>query len=206
MIKKHLIAVGLLAGICLLLTATFFYPGGSYVEASAIGYDWWNNYISNLLSPVAVNGMHNTARPWAVAGVLLLTAGFGVFFVRFSHRIPDRNGALAIKYLGAAVTILAFLTVIPTLHDLMVTLSSILTLIIFFYITVFTLKSQLQLLKFCAVLFLSTFYFAAFMYFTRSYLEFMPVLQKVILLMKIVWVLSLEYFTRSEDFLPRLEQ
>lgn len=200
--KKHLVAISLACGSILLWIATMCYPGGSSVDVEATGYDWFNNYISNLLSPIAVNGMQNSARPWAVTGILLLTAGFGLFFVRFSQKISDRNGARVIKLLGIAVTVLAFLTVIPPLHDIMVMLSSILTLIIFFYITVFTLKSKLRLLKLCAVLFLSTFYLAAFMYFTRSYLEFMPLMQKIIFVMKIVWVLSLEYFTTRADFLP----
>jgi hypothetical protein len=200
MIRRNAVLIGLVIGVVFLMVATVFYPGGTNVNEFSQGYDWRNNYISNLLSPLAVNGMDNTARPWAMVGVLFLTTSFGLFFVAFSKRIRIKSAAFVIKYFGITATALGFLTVFPSLHDTMVTLSSMLTLIIFFYITVILLKSELQLLKWLSVLFLMTFYFGAYMYFTRSYLEFMPLMQKVIFLIKIVWVLTLTYLTKKADF------
>lgn len=197
---KHASLIGIITGLTLLILATLYYPGGTYIDELSKGYDWFDNYISNLLGPSAVNGMDNVARPWAVAGVLCLTASFGLFFVKFSYWIKIKSAAFIIKYGGIIATIMGFLTVIPALHDGMVTLSSILTLILFFYITVIVLKSRLFLLKIVSVLFLASFYFAAYMYFTRSYLDYMPLVQKIILLVKIVWILSLQYLTQEEDF------
>lgn len=198
--KRHLILIGISLGTLLLVIATLYYPGGSYENVNAAGYDWIDNYISNLLSPLAVNGAENTARPFAVLGVLLLTSSFGAFFVKFSRRIKIRSAALVIKYLGVAATLFGLLTVIPSLHDPMVTLSSILTLLIFFYITVMVLKSKLTLMKVMSIAFLLTFYFAAYMYFSRFMLQHLPLMQKTIFLMKIIWILCLEYLTREEDF------
>lgn len=191
MIKNKLIPAGITIGVLLLFMATLNYPGGSNLNELTTGYDWINNYLSNLLNPTAVNGMHNTARPWAIGGILLLSASFGAFFIKFSQKIPDKSAAFIIKYLGIAATGFAFLTAIPSLHDIMVTISSILTLIIFFYITVFVLKSKLRTLKILSVLFLATFYLGAYMYFTQSYLVFMPIMQKVIFAVKIIWILAL---------------
>lgn len=198
--KKYAILIGIIIGTFLLILATFHYPGGTYENVNSEGYDWANNYISNLLRPLAVNGTENAARPYAILGVLFLTASFGVFFVKFSNRIKIKSASLVIKYLGILATILGFITVVPSMHDIMVTASSILTLLIFFYITVMVIKSKLSLMKVLSIIFLLTFYFGAYMYFTRSYLEYMPTMQKIIFLMKIVWVLSLQYLTRKEDF------
>jgi len=200
MIKKYAILIGIIIGTFLLILATFHYPGGTYENVSSEGYDWANNYISNLLRPLAVNGTENAARPYAILGVLFLTASFGVFFVKFSNRIKIKSASLVIKYLGILATILGFITVVPSMHDIMVTASSILTLLIFFYITVMVIKSKLSLMKVLSIIFLLTFYFGAYMYFTKSYLEYMPIMQKIIFLMKIVWILSLQYLTRKEDF------
>jgi hypothetical protein len=200
MMKKYAILIGIIIGIFLLILATFHYPGGTYENVNSEGYDWANNYISNLLRPLAVNGTENAARPYAILGVLFLTTSFGVFFVKFSNRIKIRSASLVIKYLGILATILGFITVVPSMHDIMVTASSILTLLIFFYITVMVIKSKLSLMKVLSIIFLLTFYFGAYMYFTRSYLEYMPIMQKIIFLMKIVWILSLQYLTRKEDF------
>jgi hypothetical protein len=200
MIKKYAILSGATLGTLLLLIATIYYPGGTYKDVNAEGYDWVNNYISNLLRPLAVNGAENTARPFAILGVLFLTASFGIFFVNFSNKIRIRSAALVVKYLGILATIFGFVTVVPSMHDSMVSLSSILTLLIFFYITVIVLKSKLTLLKLMSIIFLLTFYFGAYMYFTRFQLAYMPIVQKVIFVMKITWVLSLEYFSCKEDF------
>ncbi len=121
-------------------------------------------------------------------------------FVNFSSRIKIKSASLVIKYLGIIATIFGFITVLPALHDIMVTLSSILTLLIFFYITVMVVKSKLTLMKIMSIVFLLTFYIGAYMYFSRFQLEYMPIMQKIIFAMKITWVLSLEYLTCKEDF------
>jgi hypothetical protein len=198
--NKYLILIGVTIGILLLIMSTIYYPGGTYENVNSEGYDWTSNYISNLLRPVAVNGEENTARPFAILGVLFLTASFGLFFVNFSNRIKIRSASLVIKYFGILATTLGFITVVPSMHDIMVTLSSILTLLIFFYITVMVIKSSLTLMKIMSIAFLLTFYFGAYMYFARFQLEYMPIMQKIIFMMKITWVLSLEYLTRKEDF------
>lgn len=200
MIKKHSILIGIIVGVVLLILATFYYPGGTYEDVNSKGYDWTNNYISNLLGPLAVNGADNPARPLAVLGVLFLTISFGIFFVKFSDRIKIKSASFVIKYFGILATILGFITVVPAMHDLMVTASSILTLLIFFYITVMVIKSKLNWIKVLSICFLSIFYVGAYMYFTRSFLEYMPIMQKIIFLIKIIWILSLEYLTRKEDF------
>lgn len=200
MIKKYSILIGVTIGTLLLIISTIYYPGGTYENVNSEGYDWVNNYISNLLRPLAVNGEENTARPFAVFGVVFLTACFGLFFINFSAKIKIRSASLVIKYLGILATIFGFITVVPSMHDIMVTLSSILTLLIFFYITVMVLKSKLTLMKIMSIVFLLTFYFGAYMYFSRFQLEYMPLMQKIIFAMKITWVLSLEYLTHKEDF------
>jgi|TARA_R110001599_G_scaffold84130_2_gene226709 hypothetical protein len=200
MIKKYSILVGVMVGTLLLIISTIYYPGGNSENVNSEGYDWVNNYISNLLRPLAVNGEENTARPIAIFGILLLSASFGFFFVNFARKIKIRSASLVIKYLGLLATTFGFVTVIPSMHDIMVTLSSILTLLIFFYITVIVIKSKLTMMKIMSIVFLLTFYFGAYMYFSRFQLEFMPVMQKIIFVMKIAWVLSLEYLTRKEDF------
>jgi hypothetical protein len=182
MIKKNIILFGIIIALVLLFIAALNYPGGSIKNESSLGYDWADNYISNLLNPQAVNGMTNTARPWAVCGVLFLTASFGLFFMTFSNKIKVKSAAMVLKYGGMMATLCAFLTVFPSLHDIMVTVSGTFTLLIFFYITVFILKSKLHLLKIYSVLSLLLFYVVTYMYSTRSYLEYLPIMQKTMLL------------------------
>jgi len=56
MLKKHSVLPGIIISLSLLVIATFYYPGGSQFDKSSVGYDWKNNYISNLFGEKAING------------------------------------------------------------------------------------------------------------------------------------------------------
>ena len=199
--KRNIIPAGIIIGTLLIAIAALFYPGGSTQDLYSDGYHFFQNYISDLLNPLAVNGMHNPARSWAVSGLVLLAISFGYFFIKFPEKIDER-GSNTIKYLGILATISALLVIIPSLHDIMVTVSSITTLVIFFYITVFVSKSKASpIIKWVSAGFLVIFYMGAYMYFARFHLEFMPLVQKIIFFVKIVWILILEYGTQTEDFI-----
>ena len=127
MLRKYLILFGIIISILLLLVATLYYPGGSQYDKNSIGYDWKNNYISNLFGEKGVNGSDSASRFWAIPGMLFLCE-----------------------------------------------ILSIVCLLIAYY--------------------------ANYVYYTRNYLEFLPILQKTALAITITWILSLQYFTTITDF------
>ena len=202
MLKKHSILLGIIIAMILLFVATLQYPGGSQHSTTSVGYDWRNNYLCNLFSVNAVNGAPNTSRPWAVAGMLFLSVSFGLFFFGFSNKIPARGAAKIVRYCGVGAMVFAFLVATPY-HDPMVTIAGTLALISMFYITVFIFKSRLHLFKVLSVICLLVFYCCNYIYYTRSYLDILPVMQKVLFALAITWVLSLQYFTTAADFQPR---
>jgi len=87
MLKKHLTLTGILIATVLLGIAIRYYPGGSQKDPSSPGYDWTNNYLSNLFSPYAFNGMNNSARLWAIGGVFFMSASFAVFLFNFQQKL-----------------------------------------------------------------------------------------------------------------------
>nr|WP_294945565.1 hypothetical protein [uncultured Mucilaginibacter sp.] len=200
MLKKHAILFCIIISLALLVIATFRYPGGSQVDKNSVGYHWADNYISNLFGEKAVNGADNTARFWAIGGMVFLSAGFALFFVEFSKRIPAKGAAKVIKYVGAGGMVFTFLIATP-LHDTMISISSTMFLIGLFYITIFVFKSRLHLFKFLCVICLVVFYATLYMYGAGSR-EFLPVMQKANFALTIGLVLLLNYFTRKEDFQP----
>src|SRR6188768_3918488 len=101
MLKKYSILLGIIISISLLLIATAYYPGGSQADKASIGYDWKNNYISNLFSEKAINGSDNASRYWAIGGMFFLSASYAIFFIDFSKKIPAKGAAKIIKYVGA---------------------------------------------------------------------------------------------------------
>ncbi|MBK9018056.1 MAG: hypothetical protein IPM82_30665 [Saprospiraceae bacterium] len=202
MIKKHSTTIGIILAMLFLVVSTFFYPGGSQHDEMTVGFDWRHNYVCNLLNPVAVNGHENGARPWAVAGLVVLCATAALFFVRFSRKIPAKGASNIIKFAGVGAMMAAFLTATPY-HYLAVTASGTLLMLTLFYITVFLFKSKLHGFKVLAVVCLLALYSSSFVYFTQIQLEWLPVLQKAGLVLNLALILGLEYFTKSEDFSSR---
>jgi hypothetical protein len=197
---KNIVLLGLILSIGFLIVAGFIYPGGSPKNINSIGYSWTENYISNLLEYKAVNGMDNKARPFGVIGVVLLGISSGLAFVRLSKKVDSKKYSVVIKYLGLILIILSSLITIPSLHDIMVTLSSIATLLLFFYVTILFIKSKLLLLKFASIFLLLVSYGAAYMYFIRTGLDYLPIVQKTIHILQIILILGLEYLTIKTDF------
>ena len=201
MLKKHSVLPGIIISLSLLVIATFYYPGGSQFDKSSVGYDWKNNYISNLFNEKAVNGSENTARFWAVGGMFFLSVSFAIFFIEFSKKIPSKGAAKVIKYVGASCMLFTFLIATP-LHDMMVTVSSTMFLIGIFYITVFVFKSRLHVFKFLCAACLLVFYTSLYLYGSGYYRKFLPVMQKITFGITIILILGLRYFTKKEDFQP----
>jgi hypothetical protein len=199
MLKKYSILLGIIISLALLLVATWHYPGGSQHDQNSIGYDWLNNYLSNLFSTAAVNGAPNASRPWAIAGMLFLCASFALFFNEFPKKLSPGSGAKVVRYCGLGAMLFAFLAVTPY-HDEVLTPASTLALLSMFYITVAVFKSKLHALKFLSVILLLSLYAANYVYYTRSHVELLPVLQKIALLLTIVWILALQYLTTASDF------
>ena len=197
---KNIVLLGLILSIGFLIVAGFIYPGGSPKNINSIGYSWTENYISNLLEYKAVNGMDNKARPFGVIGVVLLGISSGLAFVRLSKKVDSKKYSVVIKYLGLILIILSSLITIPSLHDTMVTLSSIATLLLFFYVTILFIKSKLLLLKFASIFLLLVSYGAAYMYFSRTGVDYLPIVQKTIHILQIILILGLEYLTVKTDF------
>jgi len=199
MLKKHPVLIGIIISILFLFTATLYYPGGSQKDRNSIGYDWKNNYISNLFNETAVNGLKSGSRFWAAAGMFFLSFSFALFFIRFSKKIPLKGAARVIKYFGVASMVFAFLTITPY-HDEMVTISGTLALVSIFYITVFVFKSKLQIFKILSVICLLVAYSCNYIYYTGRFLALLPVMQKLAVAILIIWMLGLEYFSHKEDF------
>ncbi len=198
--KKHFVLLGLLISIGCMVVAAYYYPGGTQSDHATTGYRWTENYLTHLLGEKALNGMDNKGRHWAVASVLITSVTFGLFFIDFSEKIPIKGISVVIKYLGVLLTILAVFVVFPALHDMVINISSVITLLVFFYITVALFKSNLLWWKILSVLFLSFFYFACYLFFSGVCLRYMPLVQKLFHVCEYSWVLGLSYTTSKEDF------
>lgn len=198
MIKKYSVLICLVLSLVLIVIATLVYPGGSMLNKNSIGFDWSKNFISNLFAAKAMNGSYNTSRIWAISGTILHSVGFGIFFIHMSKKIPSRHAATVLIIIGIATILFNFLIATP-LHDIMLVISSTLSLTGLFYITVFILKTKLHLLKLFCIICLLTFYFTLYLYGSGNW-GLLAIMQKVSFIILMLLILGLEYFTTQEDF------
>ncbi len=199
MIKKHAILLGILTALALLVFSTTLYPGGSQHDENAAGFNWRHNYLCNLLNRRAVNGMNNLGMPWAVVGLVSLGFSVALFFYRFSKKIPTKRAANIIRYTGIGSMVFSLLMATPY-HDPGVTISGTLMMLSLFYSAVFVLRSKLHWFKLLSVICVFMIYINSFVYYTQTGLVYLPVLQKIGIVLTIGWLLCLEYFTTPKDF------
>ncbi len=197
-LKKYSVLLCVALAVVFLVTATMLYPGGSIGDPSSIGFDWSKNFFSNLFLAKALNGAVNPSRIWALIGMIFNSMAYGLFFIHTSQKIPHRHAALVLKTIGVINMLFTFL-IATSLHDLMVTISSTLTMIGLFYITVFVLKTRLLGLKFFCIGSLLVFYSTLFFYGAGDW-GLLAVMQKVTSLCFMLLILTIEYFTTSKDF------
>jgi len=196
--KKYLVLICMIASVLLIVLATLAYPGGSLFNKNSIGFNWSENFISNLFATKAINGADNPARIWAMLGMAFQSVGYGIFFINMSGKISSRLWAKILQFIGIINIVFIFLIATP-LHDIG-TISIVLTLIGLFTITIFILRSKLHFLKFCCIFCLLTYY-CFFFFYGFYYLKLAVITQKVFSISSILLVVGLEYFTRKEDLI-----
>jgi hypothetical protein len=199
-IKKYSVLICLVTSAILIVIATFAYPGGSLLDKNSIGFHWSKNFLSNLFATKAINGLANPGMIWALFGMAFNSVGFGLFFIHMSKKMSSRVAATVLKFVGTTNIVFNFLIATP-LHDLVVLISIVLTLIGLFTITMCILKTKLHLLKFCCIFCLLTYY-CFFSLFGFGYLDLSIIMQKVYIISSMLLVLGLEYFTKYDDFIP----
>lgn len=92
--KKHLVLMCLLLSVGFICTGAYLYPGGSLHDKNSVGFDWTQNFISNLFQPNALNGAENPSRVWATIGMAFNSVGI-FYYTLFLYGFGDW-GLLAI--------------------------------------------------------------------------------------------------------------
>lgn len=196
--QKYSVLICIIISVLFLVIATLLYPGGSILDENSVGFDWSKNFFSNLFLAKALNGTENPSRIWALIGMVFNSIGYGLFFIHTSRKIPHKHTELVLISIGVVNMFFTFLIATP-LHNIMVTVSSTLTMIGLFYITVFILKAKNHWLTLFCIVSLLIFYSTLYLYGAGNW-GLLAVMQKVTFLCFMLLVLTIEYFTKAEDF------
>lgn len=194
-LHEHIIywlpSIGIAGFILLFFIATLLYPGGSYHDRKAEGFSWMHNYWCNLMEINALNGQPNTARLTAITATFSLCCGVAFFYFLFPrYFIMRRFWKIVVQYVGIGSMIFAFFLFTQE-HDLVLNIAGGLGGIALIG-TLTALRHQ----KYFRLLWIGTaclFLICVnnYMYYTRVYVSYLPLIQKITLFLVLFWMLAL---------------
>ena len=173
--------------ILLYILAALVYPGGSGSILSQHGFSFWNNYLCDLLDFYAVNGEVNTARILARIGLFVLCISLIILWYHLPKLFVIKSVNLIIMKICGILALITILFLAIGTHDLIVRIAGVLGVIAFITSFIELFKNSFYKLAafgiFCLIIFLINYY----IYETGSYLETLPVIQKITFLVYILW-------------------
>lgn len=186
-----------LPSICIFIFAVLYYysstlyPGGSQLDFSTPGFDWVHNYWSDLMHETGRNEEPNPAEPFAIAAMVIMCIGLMIFFIQFAAKFSKhRVWKYIIQISGTLAMICAILT-FTEYHATMIALASFFGLFVLIGIIREVYKSEMTLMKIGGVVCLFLLIINNYIYFSRNFVEILPLLQKITFAIVLIWVIGL---------------
>lgn len=183
--------------ICIFLFAVIYYysstlyPGGSQADLTTPGFDWVHNYWSDLMNETGRNEQPNPAEPFAITAMVMMCLGLMIFFIQFAAKFTKhRVWRYLIQISGTLAMIFAILTFTPY-HALMIALSSFFGLFVLVGIIREVYNSDMMLMKIGGVISVLLLIINNYIYFSRNFVELLPLLQKITFAFVLIWFIGL---------------
>jgi len=190
--------LGILLFIALFLFASTLYPGGSQDNLHSIGFDWLNNYWCNLMNEKGMNGELNPARPYSILAVIILCFSLMVFFIQFAKIYSQSQFFKRIIKFGGIFSMLFASLIFTSYHDSMTIISSFFGLFVVFGIIQEIYKSSLTNYKTSGIICLLLLGVNNYIYYSHQFIEWLPIIQKVTLLIILLWIIGLNYEVKKK--------
>lgn len=184
-------------GIFIFFTLYFYsstlYPGGSQANVDSVGFDWVHNYWCDLMNEDGMNKIPNPASPFAISAMVILCLSLMVFFIRFANKfVTEKVWKNIIRICGTLSMILAILT-FTRFHGIMIALSSLFGLFALIGIIKEVYTSDYLYLKLGGLLCIILLVLNNYIYYSRNWVEALPLLQKITFAIVLLWIMSLNF-------------
>jgi hypothetical protein len=195
--KKQLADVIPLLGIAtfvgLYIYSSTLYPGGSQADLNAEGFDWINNYWCNLMNEKGMNGQPNPAKPFSIFAMVVLCLSLMFFFIQFAKNFSNSRLWKRLIMVSGVLSMTFAMLMFTQYHDLMTIVSSLFGVFVLIGIIREIFKSDLLLYKTSGVLCILLLGMNNYVYYTRQYIETLPLLQKITFAIVLIWIIGLNY-------------
>ncbi len=196
--------------ICIFIFAVLYYysstlyAGGSQADLTTTGFDWVHNYWSDLMNETGRNGLPNPAEPYAIAAMMIMCIGLMIFFIQFAAKFAEhRVWRYIIQISGTLAMICAILT-FTEYHAPMIALSSFFGLFLLTGISREVYKSEMTIMKIGGVICILLLIINNYIYFSRYFVEILPLLQKITFAIVLLWFagLNMELVKKNRESAP----
>jgi hypothetical protein len=176
----------------LYIVAASLYPGGSFFNRAAVGYDWKTNYWCELLAATAKNGRPNPGRPFAFSAMIILAFSIGTCWYLLPLVMKHRYARVTIRVCGTLSMAISLFISSPY-HDMVINISGGFALIAlvstFFGLYKMKAHALLSLGILCVLLAMLN----NFIYHTNTFMEVLPVVQKITFACFLTWFAGLSW-------------
>jgi hypothetical protein len=182
--------IGILVFFLLFWYSSTFYPGGNQTDLNAVGFDWYQNYWCNLTNELAMNDEINPARPYAITALVILCFSLMVFFIQFSEKTSSKFWRRSIK-VGGVLSMTFAVFMFTDFHDFMIILASFFGFIVVIGVIWQLYLSDLTLFKVTGIVCIILLAINNYIYYTDSYIRYLPFIQKITFLVVLFWIVGL---------------
>jgi hypothetical protein len=180
--------LGIILFIIFYFIAALYYPGGSNFNQHQAGFNWYTNYWCELLGYNAKNGQHNTARPFGLSGMIILSISTSFFWINLPKMIPLKNWMNGVLQFSGTLSMVFALFIFTHYHDFFIFMA-VISGSTAFSLTILGLyenhfKGFLYLCIICLLLILMN----NVIYLSGIYIEALPIIQKLTFLIVLLWI------------------
>jgi hypothetical protein len=180
-----------IAGLCifgiLYVVAIYYYPGGSESNRLSKKFSWLHNYWCDLLKSTAENGLANTAKPFAIAAMVVLCLSLMIFWSLVPRWLPVQRWVKQVIRLTGMASMLMLILLNTNRHDLVINVSLLFGLAAM-VLTLYGLNKRRMFFLLitgyiCIVLCLLNTY----IYYSQNGINTLPLIQKLSFLIFLLW-------------------
>ncbi|WP_297693821.1 hypothetical protein [uncultured Eudoraea sp.] len=173
--------------VVLYILAALNYPGGSWVVMDQEGFNFWNNYLCDLLDRNAINGEINPARFFARGSLGVLCVSLILLWYFLPGLFSKKGVNVVVMWLAGLLALVITMSLTSGTHDITVRIAGVFGVIAFISCFIELYKAKYFSLVYfgiaCLIIFLVNYY----IYETGTFIRSLPVIQKVTFICFILW-------------------
>jgi len=183
--------IGMVIFIVLYIKAAMVYPGGSAIYPDQIGFNFWNNYLCDLLDEYALNGELNESRTYARWALTVLCASLMILWFYLPNLFAKKSLNQHIMWFSGLISLSVVFFMATQNHDQVVRVAGVFGVIAFISCSRELFKADYIRTSVLGIICLIIFLINYFIYETGVYIKVLPSIQKVTFAACLLWFLIL---------------